>query len=190
LPVTGRSTLNIEQAVQCLQQGRLISYPTEAVFGLGCDPCNENAVRRLLALKDRPVSAGLILVADNVDRFAPFIKPLRDELKARALSAWPGPVTWLVPRADSVPYWLAGDHPTVALRIPDHPVCAALCAAFDGPIVSTSANPRSAEPARSPGEVEAYFGASLCGVVAGALGKDDNPSEIRDLISEKVLRKG
>ena len=186
----GRSPLTIEQATACLQQGEVIAYPTEAVYGLGCDPRNERAVRQLLALKDRPASAGLILIADHFSRFESYIKPLGPELENRALAAWPGPVTWLVPRGSDVPSWLAGSHPTIALRIPDHPVCKALCTAFGGAIVSTSANPRQEEPARDQAGVEAYFGANLCGVVAGELGSGDNPSEIRDLVSGQVLRKG
>ncbi|MFC1688796.1 L-threonylcarbamoyladenylate synthase [Pseudomonadota bacterium] len=182
--------MTVDEAVACLQNGKLISYPTEAVYGLGCDPGNERSVRQLLSLKQRPASAGLILIADDFERFRAFIKPLCEELEMRARSAWPGPVTWLVPRAENVPSWLAGDHETIALRVTDHPVCIALCASWGGPIVSTSANPRHAEPARSPARVGAYFGDALCGIVAGELGDSDSPSEIRDLVSDQVLREG
>lgn len=188
--MSGRSLLSIGQATACLQAGKLIGYPTEAVYGLGCDPRNETAVRQLLSLKERPESAGLILIADDIERLMPFIKPLSQVLETRAMSVWPGPVTWLIPRADDVPSWLAGDHKTIALRLTDHPVCTALCRAFGGAIVSTSANPRHADPARSAVSVEAYFGTALCGIVEGDLGCDENPSEIRDLISGQVLRKG
>lgn len=182
--------MTIGQAVQCLQLGRVIAYPTEAVYGLGCDPLNERAVRRVLALKQRPESAGLILIADEFGHFAPFIAPLSEELEARAMSAWPGPVTWLVPKSDLVPSWLAGEHQTIALRIPDHPVCKALCETYGGAIVSTSANPRGQEPALSARGAEAYFGSALCGTVEGDLGSGDKPSEIRDLVSGRVLREG
>ena len=184
------SLLNTGQAAQCLAGGEVIAYPTEAVYGLGCDPFHEPAVREILRLKDRPESAGLILVADSVERFEPFIGPVSDELKQRALNAWPGPVTWLFPRAANVPDWLAGTHDTIALRIPDHAVCRELCAAFGGALVSTSANPRGQEPARSAARVREYFGDELCGIVAGALGKQGQPSEIRDLVSGRVMRPG
>jgi L-threonylcarbamoyladenylate synthase len=182
--------LNIGQAVQCLQLGKVIAYPTEAVFGLGCDPLNENAVRQILALKQRPESAGLILIADDFSRFRSFIESLSEQLKARAMAVWPGPVTWLVPKSERVPPWLAGEHQTIALRIPNHPVCQALCKAYGGAIVSTSANPGGKRPAVSAQDVEAYFGASLCGTVEGLLGAGDKPSEIRDLVSGRVLRGG
>jgi len=183
------SLLTVDQAARCLHAGEIIAYPTEAVFGLGCDPRNEQAVYRLLHLKNRPVSAGLILIADCYQRFEPFIGPVSAELQALAMSCWPGPVTWLFPRADSVPHWLAGDHDTIALRLTAHPTCRELCAAFTGAIVSTSANPSSAEPATSADRVEEYFGSYLSGIVSGALGGEERPSEIRDLASGAVIRK-
>jgi L-threonylcarbamoyladenylate synthase len=186
--MSGDGLLTISQATRCLREGRVIAYPTEAVYGLGCDPSNEVAVRQILRLKDRPAAAGLILIADRFDRFKPFTQELSEAQRERAMSAWPGPVTWLFPRADSVPDWLAGEHQTIALRLTAHPVCRALCAAFEGAIVSTSANPGGAEPARSAQMVADYFGNALCGVVDGELGGDQQPSEIRDLASGRIVR--
>jgi L-threonylcarbamoyladenylate synthase len=186
VPVSGK--LTISRAARCLRAGKVIAYPTEAVYGLGCDPGNEEAVRTVLALKDRPASAGLILIGDDYQRFAPYIQPVSEEQRARALSLWPGPLTWLFPRAAGVPDWLAGDHATIAIRLTAHPVCRALCEAFGGAIVSTSANPRGARPARSAEAVESYFGDQLAGIVAGELGRENRPSEIRDLISGRVIR--
>lgn len=182
--------LTVDQAVDCLRGGRVIAYPTEAVYGLGCDPLDEAAVRRVLELKSRPAEAGLILIADRFDRFEPFIGAVTEDLLDRARATWPGPVTWLFPRAAGVPDWLAGSHPTIALRVTAHPVCRALCAAFGGAIVSTSANPRSAAPARTASCVADYFGGALCGIVKGELGAGERPSEIRDLASGEVIRVG
>jgi L-threonylcarbamoyladenylate synthase len=181
--------LTPRQAAQKLHEGAVIAYPTEAVFGLGCDPRNEEAVRRLLSLKQRAASAGLILIADRFERFEPFIAPVAPDLLETAMTAWPGPVTWLFPRAESVPDWLAGAHSTIALRLTAHPVCREICAAFGGAIVSTSANPSSAEPARSAARVEEYFGDYLGGTVEGGLGGSERPSEIRDLVSGRTIRK-
>jgi len=184
------SLLTVAQAVNCLRGGKVIAYPTEAVFGLGCDPNSESAVRQLLSLKNRPATAGLILIADSYERFEPFIAPVPAQLRERAMLTWPGPVTWLFPRAENTPDWLAGKHDSIALRITDHAVCRELCSAFGGAIVSTSANPSTAEPARSAARVEEYFGSYVCGTVAGALGGNESPSEIRDLASGVVIRKG
>lgn len=182
--------LTIRQGAQCLSDGGVIAYPTEAVYGLGCDPENHEAVLRILELKSRPASAGLILIADRMERFAPFIEPVSTEARERALSAWPGAVTWLFPRAPGVPDWLAGVHDTIALRITAHPGCIALCEAFGKPIVSTSANPTSKPPARSAEQVNGYFPRQLCGIVKGELGGSEQPSEIRDLVTGRIIRAG
>lgn len=182
--------LTIRQGAQCLFDGGVIAYPTEAVYGLGCDPDSESAVMKILELKSRPASAGLILIADRLERFAPYIQTVSASQKERALSAWPGPVTWLFPRAAAVPDWLAGEHDTIALRITAHAGCRALCEAFNGPIVSTSANPSSKEPARSAAQVETYFPGQLCGIVEGELGSKFQPSEIRDLATGHIVRYG
>ena len=182
--------LNTSEAAQILREGGVIAYPTEAVYGLGCDPSNETAVRRILELKQRPAAMGLILIAADIEQITPFIQPLGDELRQRALNAWPGPVTWLIPRNESVPDWLAGSHPTIALRVSAHPLCRELCRAFGGAIVSTSANPSEQPPARTAQQVAAYFGDRLEGIVAGDLGDEKQPSTIRDLASGRVLRQG
>lgn len=180
----------MRQGAQCLFDGGVIAYPTEAVYGLGCDPDDQDAVLRILELKNRPASAGLILIADRLERFAPYIEPVDAEAKERALAAWPGPVTWLFPRAVGVPDWLAGVHDTIALRITGHPGCIALCEAFGKPIVSTSANPGSEPPARSAEQVDRYFPGQLCGIVEGELGGNEQPSEIRDLATGRIIRAG
>ncbi len=188
--MAGSRLLSITAAVSCLRDGAVIAYPTEAVYGLGCDPENETAVRELLNLKERPAEAGLILIADSFDRFLPFIRPVSRQQRELALSTWPGPVTWLFPRNKQVPDWLAGTHETIALRVTAHPVCRTLCAAFGGAITSTSANTRQSEPARSARDVERYFGPALCGTVAGELGNANKPSQIRDLATGRILREG
>ena len=104
----GHSLLTISQAVQCLRDGEIIAYPSESVYGLGCDPENETAVRRLLALKERPAGAGLILIADSFECFNSYVQPLSNEQKDRAMRTWPGPVTWLFPKSESVDDWLVG----------------------------------------------------------------------------------
>jgi len=185
-----QKSLTVDQAADCLRRGEVIAYPTEAVYGLGCDPANEAAVRHILRLKNRSPNAGLILVADTLERLSPFIQTVDPKSVASALATWPGPVTWLFPRAESVPDWLAGNHATIAVRVSAHPVCRSLCEAFGGAIVSTSANPSTAQPATTRGQVEEYFGDAIAGVVEGALGANQQPSEIRDLATGAVIRAG
>ena len=170
-----------------VREGGVIAYPTEAVWGLGCDPWNEMAVDRLLALKDRPVHKGLILVADNIRQFDFLLDDLPERWVDRLASTWPGPNTWLVPHQGLLPEWISGQHDTVALRVSDHPLVRDLCA-LTGPLVSTSANPAGRPSARSRLRVEQYFHQQLDGVLGGALGGRRNPSLIRDLRSGDVVR--
>ena len=188
--MAGPSLLDTAAAVEQLKAGQVIAYPTEAVYGLGCDPTNESAVRKILTLKGRPESAGLVLIASDYSQLLPWIADTPDHLVAKARQAWPGPVSWLFPRADSVPDYVAGKHPTVAVRITAHQPSRDLCEAFGSALISTSANHTSAEPARSAGEVESYFGRSLGGILAGDLGDGSKPSEIRDLATGAIIRQG
>lgn len=180
--------LTVEQAAQVLRDGGVIAYPTEAVYGLGCDPFDHEAVGRVLELKGRPESAGLILIGDDFSRFESFIAKHDHGLHERARATWPGPVTWLFPKSATVPGWISGDHDSVALRVTDHPVSRRLCAAFAGAIVSTSANRSGEAPARTSEQVEAAFGAGIEGVVEGELGGQQQPSEIRDLRTGDIVR--
>lgn len=182
--------LDTASAVLRLQAGEVIAYPTEAVYGLGCDPFNESAVRRILALKNRPESAGFVLIASDMEQIKPWIAETPPELIERALESWPGPVTWLFPRAAHVPDFVAGTHKTVAVRMTAHPASRALCQAFGSAVISSSANHSSQEPARSRLEVEAYFAGQIAGMLEGDLGQGDKPSEIRDLLSGTVIRQG
>ena len=180
----------IQQSVRILADGGVLACPTEAVWGLSCDPWNEHSVQRLLTMKSRPWQKGLILVAAGIDQFEALVSHLPRAQIARLELSWPGPTTWLVPHRDRVPEWVRGEHATVALRVSAHPVVAALCRAFGGPLVSTSANRAGAQPARELFQVWRYFGGELDGVVPGRLGGNRNPSVIRDLETNNVIRPG
>ena len=178
----------LRQTAAVAQCGGVIAYPTEAVWGLGCDPWNERAFQSLLALKRRPLHKGVILIADSVDKFCPFLTGI--DARHRALIAGPAanPTTWLVPDNGVVPRWVIGEHSTLALRVTTHPVAAALCKLFNGPLVSTSANPASLPPARSALKVRCYFANALDAIAPGQVGAHPRPSQIRDLYSGEVLR--
>ncbi|MFC1702121.1 L-threonylcarbamoyladenylate synthase [Pseudomonadota bacterium] len=182
--------LDTAAAVEQLQAGGVIAYPTEAVFGLGCDPANESAVRQILILKGRHESAGLVLIASEFSQLEPWIADVGEKLVNKAMQTWPGPVTWLFPRAAGVPDYVAGNHDTVAVRITAHPPSRALCDAFGSALISTSANQSNAKPALSAAQVQNYFGSELAGILAGELGGGEKPSEIRDLISGNIIRRG
>jgi L-threonylcarbamoyladenylate synthase len=181
------SKWRVQRVAQVVRQGGVIAYPTEAVWGLGCDPWNAEAVFRLLALKERPMEKGLILVADSIHQFDFLLADLPDAWQDRLASTWPGPNTWLVPHQDRLPEWIVGKHASVALRVSDHPLVRDLCA-LTGPLVSTSANPGGRPAARSRLRVEQYFPRQLDAVLDGPLGGRRNPSIIRDLLTGEVVR--
>ena len=181
------SSWRVQRVARIVREGGVIAYPTEAVWGLGCDPWNEDAVYRLLAIKARPVEKGLILVADNNRQFDFLLADLPQEWQDRLGATWPGPNTWLVPHQGRLPEWITGQHDSVALRVSEHPLVRELCA-LTGPLVSTSANPAGRPAARSRLRVEQYFRGELDGVLDGKLGGRRNPSVIRDLVTGRTVR--
>lgn len=176
------------QAIQTLRQGGIIAYPTEAVYGLGCDPNNEQAVQRLLLLKQRPVNKGLILIAATLEQLAPYLAPIPPQRMQEVLATWPGPVTWIFPASPQTPAWIRGQYRSVAVRVTAHPIAKQLCLAFDSPLVSTSANQSQSPPAKSPQEVRAMFPEGIEVIIEGELGGLSKPTEIRDVLSGKVWR--
>lgn len=181
------SSWRVQQMARVIRRGGVIAYPTEAVWGLGCNPWDSTAVYRLLALKQRPMSKGLILVADNIRQFDFLLVDLPQVWQDQLSSTWPGPTTWLVPHQNRLPEWITGDHSSVAIRVSDHPLVRDLCA-LTGPLVSTSANPSGRPPALSRLRIEQYFAGQLDGVLDGRLGGRKNPSQIRDLLSGAQVR--
>ncbi|WP_295392033.1 Sua5/YciO/YrdC/YwlC family protein [uncultured Thiodictyon sp.] len=178
----------VRLAARVIANGGLVAYPTEAVYGLGCDPWNRAAVMRLLVLKCRQQSKGLILIAADPQQLAPFVLSLAPARMAAILASWPGPNTWLLPARPGVPEWLRGRFDTLAVRVTQHPLAAALCRAYGGAIVSTSANVAARLPARSADQVRRRFPGGLDLILAGACGGADRPSVIRDGCTGQVLR--
>jgi L-threonylcarbamoyladenylate synthase len=170
-----------------LRAGGVLAYPTEAVYGLGCDPLNQDAVGRLLEIKRRPVDKGLILIASQFGQLTPFVLPPTVAIWEQLDKTWPGPVTWLLPARPTTPQWLRGRHTTLAVRVTAHPIAAGLCEAFGGAIVSTSANPAGRPPARSALQARLRCpGVDL--IVPGRTGGLRRPTAIRNALTGETLR--
>jgi len=178
------------EAVDVLRRGGIVAYPTEGVWGLGCDPCDEAAVMRLLALKQRPVEKGLILIAGALAQFDGLLdwQALPNDRAEAMFATWPGPHTWIVPTTGRVPHWITGAHDGVAARVSAHPQVIALCEAFGGPLVSTSANLSGAPPPKSLDAFDARLRGRIDGIVDGHTGGLERPTPIRDARSGAVLR--
>lgn len=184
------ATDDIAAAAEALRRGGVVAWPTEAVYGLGCDPRNRAAVEKLFSLKQRPPAQGVLLVGADFAQVAPYIDLAATPREAleRAQATWPGPQTWVFPRASDVPEWIAGGHAGIALRVTAHPIAAALCTAFGGALVSTSANRHGEAPALSAEEVRMAFGTMIDALIDGALGGLERPTPIRDAVSGTLLR--
>lgn len=180
----------VDAAAALLRGGGVLAYPTEAVFGLGCDPHDRVAFERLFALKERPATQGVLLIAADFAQVAPYIDlaavpaAVMDQVHA----TWPGPNTWVFPRSARVPEWVAGGHAGIALRVTSHEPAAALCRAFGAPLVSTSANPHGQPPARDVATLARYFGDRLEAALDAPLGGLDRPTSIRDALTGAIIR--
>lgn len=183
---------DLAQAVNAIDAGGVVAYPTEAVYGLGCNPDNREAVAKLLALKQRDDKKGLILIAHKLDVLMPYCEmPDAGKRLAAILNGWPGARTWLLP-AKARAHTVNGGSDKVAVRVTAHPVAAALCRACGCALVSTSANISGFAAARTVAGVYQIFGKtfghSLDAVLSGSVGGRARPTEILDAHDGRVIR--
>ncbi len=176
----------LQYAAKILRHGGLVAYATEYCFGFGCDPMDRDAVLRLLLLKHRPVTKGLIVLAAEVGQLRRYV----EEIPSRIASSWPGPHTWLLPVKPDVPGWITGHRHTIAVRVTAHPQAAALCRAAGMAIISTSANRSSDAPARTDREARRRFGQQVDFVLPGRVGDALAPTPIRNATSGQLVRPG
>jgi L-threonylcarbamoyladenylate synthase len=177
----------IENAAQALRAGELVAFPTETVYGLGADACNEIALQRLFALKGRPRSHPLIVHLDGIDRLAQWASAIPSRALRLARAFWPGPLTLVLPRAAQVSSLVTGGQDTVALRVPAHPVAQALLAAFGGGIAAPSANRYGRVSPTTAAHVRCEFGQRLGTVLDGGEATLGLESTIVACLEERVL---
>ena len=178
----------LRRAARVLRAGGVIAYPTEAVFGVGCDPACRAAVARIVSLKRRPQRAGFILIAADAAQLRGWIDPTPAERRRLAAPA-ARPVTWVVTAGPRATPLLTGGRKTLAVRVTTHATAAALCRAAGMPLVSTSANIHGHAPARTALAARRQLGFLLDLVMPGATGGERRPTEIRDARTGTVLRK-
>lgn len=183
--------MNYQQIVEHLRQNQVVAYPTEAVFGLGCNPLSESAVKNLLILKNRPVEKGLILIAPHLDFLSPFIAldKLNEDNLATLQAEYDRPMTWVVPAKQGVPSFLTGQFDSIAVRICRHSAVQQLCELAGFALTSTSANLTGLPPCKTAEQVRSQFGAFFP-VLDDKVGNAQNPSEIRDLFTGQLFRQG
>ena len=173
-----------------IHAGGIVAYPTESCYGLGCDPRQHKAIHRLLRIKRRQWQQGLILIAARLQQLLRYIDHEERRALHRAEHVWPGPYTWLMPTRPHVPNWLTGQHNTIAVRVTAHSGAAALCNYSRLPLISTSANRHGRPPAKSAKAVYREFGSEVDYVLVGNLGNQQRPSQIRDAVTNQIVRHG
>ena len=185
---------SIIHAADIVKKGGIIAYPTESIFGLGCDPDNEAAIERLLQLKQRSPNKGLILLASDYTQLLPYVDDKRlkktlGNIKYNAvLARWPDAVTQLLPATKNISPLLTGAFDTIAVRVTDHSDIVALCQTMGKAIISTSANISNQPPARTWQQVEQQFHHTIDFIIKGDTLGLAKPSLIMNPLTQEIIR--
>ncbi len=180
-------TIDSYTASNLLHDGEIIIYPTESIYGIGCDPWNESSVNKIYEIKNRPSNKPMIIVGSDIAQ----IEKLVDvrSLNRSVIDSWPGHSTWLIPSNKSCPPWLKDAITAkVAIRISEHETVKKLCIDFGKPLISTSANLSEVLPSKDKAEIEKIFSSSIEYIVEGLLGGSESPSIIRDMLTGEIVR--
>jgi L-threonylcarbamoyladenylate synthase len=185
------SQLQIEKGAAILRQGGVIAFPTDTVYGVGADAFNARAVKRIYTIKNRPEDRQLPLLIANVDNLTALAEPIPEIARFLAGQFWPGGLTLVLPRKDSVPRYLASG-PSIAVRIPNHPVCLALIRRLGNPLVGTSANISGQPAPLTAEEVRQELGEKIDLIVDGGRCRGGKESTVADATHEPptILREG
>ena len=173
------------ETIQALEGGQCIAFPTEGVWGLGCDPKNEEAVSNLRRLKKRDLKKGLVLVASHLSQLNEFVDIVKH--KDKMMTKWPGHHTWIVDLKEKNKFNFLGFNGFIAVRLSAHKTIRELCSSFNGAIVSTSANYEGNKPASTEQEVRKLFPNVV--IIKGDLGGHNKPSSLQYLDSEEWVRR-
>jgi L-threonylcarbamoyladenylate synthase len=179
---------HLQKACSAIQADGLITYPTEGVFGIGCNPLSEPALSRLIRLKQRHPNKGFILIASKLDMLRPYMRPLPKAIAQKVFATWPGPVTWIVPAANNLSPLLNGNRDTIAVRVSAHPFVQAICNTLGHALVSSSANISGHPPISSVKCLEQTLGKDIDYIVPLSPGKLLKPTPIFDALTGLQLR--
>lgn len=181
--------LTIEEGINALLSEELIVYPTEGVYGIGADARNAELAKKICMIKGRPLSKGLIVLVDSLDRLGDWIKPLNEAQKQMMETLDHGfNHTWLLPRTENCPTVLSGESLDLAVRLTTHPVAKALCAGLGAPLISTSANHQGKPAIIDQEDAVRFCDAEIAGVVEGCLGGIPQATKIQHIVSGEIYR--
>ena len=180
------SDFSIRYAAQQIKHGGVIAYPTDTIYGLGCDPYNIFAIENLNLIKQRPQNKQFILLAGHFDQ----IKPLTTITRAQKsqIEKASEPTSWVVEASGAAPMWLTNKDNTLTIRICQNDIVKKLCATLGHALISTSANISSKQPAKNNLEIRRYFGNMLNHVLASNKKLTAKPSKIIRLCDNHIIR--
>ena len=171
----------IERAVSTLRTGGIVAHAPEGVWGLSCDPKSERSIKRILEIKGRSKSKGLILIGGITGFFGQELLNIKPDKRIEIEASWPGHHTWILPNANHYSDWITGGRETIACRVPDHEQARNLSLQFGGPIVSTSANLSGSPELKSEQAVRNDFEMLVDFILPGVVGGAKGPSNIHTL---------
>lgn len=177
----------IQKVKSHVAKGGIIAYPTESCYGFGCNPFNYKAIDKVIKLKGRSKSKGLIVIAGNKRELDNLILPLSQDDYKEIANYWPGPFSLVLPVKPKVPANLTGRHKKVAVRVTKHKLVAKLCNSLKMPLVSTSANSSGFRAIKNYRECLRKFGSQVM-VLPGLTNFAKRPSTIIDWETKKHLR--
>ena len=177
----------VKCAVSAIKRGGIIAHATEGVWGLSCDPNSQSAIIRILEIKQRSKSKGLLLIGGIVDFFDRELSTIKPDKRMEIEGSWPGHHTWVLPNTKDYSDWITGGRETVACRVPNHEQARNLSILFGGPLVSTSANLSGSPELKNEKAVRRDFEAMVDFILPGVIGKATGPSKIHGL-DDSILR--
>lgn len=180
------SDFSIRHAAHVIRNGGIIAYPTDTIYGLGCDPYNADAVHSINRLKQRPLNKQFILLAGDIAQIKPLI--ILNEEQQQRITHTTEPTSWITDASPQAPAWLVDKHHTLSIRVTENPFVKKLCAALGHAIISTSANPSGKKPARNSLELHRYFHGRLDKILASQKKLNGRPSKIIRLCDNHVIR--
>ncbi|HNW59760.1 MAG TPA: L-threonylcarbamoyladenylate synthase [bacterium] len=182
----------ISRAVRVLQKDGVIGYPTETVYGIGSNIFSATAVDRIYSLKNRDHSKALIVITADLIQISDLVEEIPESAERLMDNFWPGPLTMVFRAGKGLQGPLFHHSRTIAIRIPDCPICLALLKSSGFPIISTSANRSGEVPATTAAQVQEMFGDQLDLIIDGSRTLSTTPSTVVDVtrLPVRILREG
>ena len=180
------SDFSIRHAAHVIRNGGIIAYPTDTIYGLGCDPYNAQAVHDINLLKQRPLNKQFILLAGNIAQIKPLI--VLDEEQRAQITQTNEAISWIADASPLAPAWLTDKKNTLTIRVSNNATVKKLCAALGHAIISTSANPSGKTPAGNSLELHRYFHGRVDKILASQQKLTARPSKIIRLCDNRVIR--